>query len=95
VQHPRTADLEALLRALQAGGVRFLGPLDVLCRLHDDRGYDELVSRSREIVDDELRLRVLDLDALIEIKAATGRVKDQLVVPLLMALRDRSPGESS
>ncbi len=160
MQHPRTADLEALLRALLIGGVRFivvggaaavihgapittqdldivpdqtvdnlarllevletlgarfrpwradrdlaptanhlagtgqlnlttrLGPLDVLCRLHDARGYAELVSRSREIEDADLRLRVIDLDLLIEIKAATGRAKDQLVVPILRALRD-------
>ena len=70
------------------------GPLDVLCRLHDQRGYDELLSRSREVVDADLRVRVLDLDALIEIKQSTGRARDQMVVPILMALRD-SQGNGS
>lgn len=65
------------------------GPLDVLCRLHDTRGYDELLPHSHVIADGELRVRVVDLDTLIEIKQSTGRVRDALVVPLLMALRDR------
>lgn len=160
VPHPPTADLEALLRALLGGGVRFIvvggaaavihgapittqdlvivpeqapdnlarlltvleelgarfrpwkpdrdlaptvehlagrgqlllttcvGPLDVLCRIHDGRGYAELAGRSREIHDQDLHLQVLDLDALIEIKSGTGRTKDQIVVPILLALRD-------
>ena len=35
-----------------------------------------------------MRLQVLDLDTLIEVKAETGRAKDQLLVPVLLALRD-------
>jgi hypothetical protein len=65
------------------------GPLDILLRLHDARGYDDLVAHTREIVDDDLRVRVIDLDTLIEIKKSTGRARDALVVPLLMAIRDR------
>jgi hypothetical protein len=64
-----------------------VGPLDVLCRIHDGRGYAELAERSREVRDEDLQLHVLDLDALIEIKAGTGRAKDQIVVPILLALR--------
>jgi len=64
-----------------------LGPLDVLCRLHDQRGYEELFAHSREIVDGDLRVRVIDLDTLIEIKRSTGRARDQMVVPILLALR--------
>ena len=37
--------------------------------------------------DGSLKLQVLDLETLIEIKSATGRVRDRMVVPLLMALR--------
>lgn len=66
-----------------------LGPLDVLLRLHDARGYDELLGHSIEVVDEELRTRVVDLDTLIEIKRSTGRARDALVVPLLMALKKR------
>ena len=65
-----------------------LGPLDVLCRLHDHRGYDELFAHSREVVDGDLRVRVLDLDTLITIKQSTGRARDAMVVPILIALRD-------
>jgi len=64
-----------------------LGPLDILLRLHDARGYDELLAHSQEIVDHSLRFRVIDLDTLIEIKRSTGRAKDALVLPLLLAIR--------
>ena len=63
------------------------GPLDLLCRLHDGRGYDDLLSHSEELSDGTLRLRVLDLAPLIDIKSASGRTRDQLTVPLLLALR--------
>ena len=35
------------------------------------------------------RLRVLDLETLIEVKAAANRPKDRLVLPVLLALRER------
>jgi hypothetical protein len=63
-----------------------LGPLDVLCRLHDGRGYEDLAPRSVTIEAGDLRLRVLDLPTLIEVKSTTGRVRDRMVVPLLLAL---------
>ena len=65
------------------------GPLDVLLRLHDSRGYDELIAHTVEIVEDDLRTTVIDLDTLIEIKRSTGRARDALVVPLLLALKAR------
>lgn len=65
------------------------GPLDVLLRLHDARGYDELLPHSREIADASLRVRVVDLETLIAIKRSTGRARDALALPLLLALRDR------
>jgi len=64
------------------------GPLDVLCRLHDGRGYEELVEHSELIEDEGLRVRILDLATLIQIKASTGRVKDRLTVPILLALAE-------
>ncbi|MCE9576159.1 MAG: hypothetical protein K8W52_23625 [Deltaproteobacteria bacterium] len=70
-----------------------LGPLDILLRLHDARAYAELLPRSREIVDGDLAVRVIDLDALIEIKRSTGRARDAMVVPLLIAIRDRATSE--
>jgi hypothetical protein len=65
-----------------------LGPLDILCTLHDGRGYDELVGHTRSITDEGLAMRVIDLDTLIEIKRSTGRPRDALVIPILEALRD-------
>jgi hypothetical protein len=33
-------------------------------------------------------IRVLDLETLIAVKAAAGRARDKLVLPILLALRD-------
>jgi hypothetical protein len=65
-----------------------LGPIDPLCRLHDGRGYDELAPHTTLFEDGTMCLRVLDLDTLIEVKSGTGRAKDQLLVPVLLALRE-------
>jgi hypothetical protein len=61
----------------------------VLCTLHDQRGYAELISHTQEVVDGDLHVHVIDLDTLIDIKRSTGRARDQLVLPLLLSLRDR------
>lgn len=66
-----------------------LGPLDVLCQLHDGRGYEELEDHSLVISDSDLSFRVLDLPTLVEVKAGTGRAKDRLAVPILLALLER------
>ena len=72
-----------------------LGPLDILCRLHDGRGFEELKSSTVLLDTDGLALRVLDLPTLIEVKQSTGRARDRMVVPLLLALlRERSGAES-
>jgi hypothetical protein len=68
-----------------------LGPLDPLCVLHDGRGYDELLPHSQILTDGSSEIRVLDLETLIGVKAATGRARDKLVLPILIALRDRLP----
>ena len=65
------------------------GPLDVLCQLHDGRGFDELVEHSVLIEDEGLTVRILDLRTLIEVKASTGRAKDRLTVPVLIAMLER------
>ena len=58
----------------------------MLARLHDGRDYEDLAPRSVLMESDELRLRVIDLPTLIEIKQSTGRVRDRMVVPVLIAL---------
>ncbi len=67
-----------------------LGPLDVLSLLHDQRGYDELIARTELLTDGASQIRVVDLDTLIEIKSEANRAKDRLILPILLALRDRS-----
>jgi len=71
------------------------GPLDVLCRLHDGRDYAELAPSTVIMSDGTWHLRVLDLPTLIQIKSTTGRARDRLVVPILLALqreREREKG---
>ncbi len=54
------------------------------------------LSADTEIVrDGSIELRVLTLEKLIEVKAATGRDKDRLALPLLVATlqeREKSAG---
>jgi len=66
------------------------GPLDLLCRLHDGRGYDELLPHTELMTDGSMMLRVIDLPTLISIKASTGRARDRMVVPILRALLEES-----
>ena len=47
-----------------------LGPLDVLRRLHDGRGYAELLPGSVEMHDETRTIRVLSLADLIAIEKA-------------------------
>lgn len=94
VRQPGTRRLQPTAADLVAGeqlnlSTR-LGPLDPLGKLHDGRGFDELLPHSESMEDGRLRIRVIDLPTLVEIKASAGRAKDKLVLPLLLArLRDR------
>jgi hypothetical protein len=84
-------DLPVTLEHLRGTGQLLLstnlGPLDILCRLHDGRGHGDLTAS--ELGAPDLRVKVLDLDALIAIKRSTGRAKDQAMVPLLLAVQAR------
>lgn len=60
------------------------GPLDLLGTAGAGRGYSELLPRSTELpLTGGLRVRLLDLDALIELKTETGRDKDKAVLAIL------------
>jgi hypothetical protein len=72
------------------------GPLDVLGSVTTGQTYFDLVARTEEFVlEPGLAVRVLSLDALIELKEATNREKDRLVLPVLRRtleeLRKRKP----
>lgn len=60
-----------------------LGPLDVLGAIEGGRDYDALLPLSRQIDLSGHLIRVLGLEAIIELKRGSTRVKDQLVVPVL------------
>ena len=66
------------------------GPLDILWRLHDGRGYGDLVGRSCVLTEEELRVRVIGLDDLIAVKRAIGRPQDRAALPYLQAIRRRT-----
>jgi hypothetical protein len=75
---------------LEAGGqlqlTTRLGPLDLLTSLHDGRTFDDLIASSVSMKEGDWTLEVIDLPTLIAIKRSTGRVRDRLMVPLLLAL---------
>lgn len=62
-----------------------LGPLDVLCEVGADLGYEELIADTERIAVAGLELKVLGLPKLIEVKSAAGRPKDRLAIPVLIA----------
>ena len=90
IREPGTRHLRPSLELLSAGGqVQLrtrLGPLDVLSQLHDGQRYEDLLPRSELIGDAARRVRVVDLETLISIKAAAGRAKDRIVLPMLLRL---------
>lgn len=72
---------------LAAGGHNLLdtrhGPLDVLGRIGAGRTYEDLLARSHEVEVAGARIRVLDLDAVIETKEQAGRAKDRATLDIL------------
>lgn len=76
---PRASDLEFTGHHLLS--TRF-GPLDVLGSVAGGRTYDDLVARSpvRDL-GQGLRVHVLELEVLVEIKESLGREKDRAQLP--------------
>ena len=66
-----------------------LGPLDCLGTLIGGRGFEELASRSESFKDEGAEFLVVDLPTLIELKTKTGRAKDRLMLPVLIALAEK------
>jgi hypothetical protein len=60
------------------------GPLDLLGTLSAGRGYEELLAHTVELeIGNGVRLRLLDLPTLIQIKEETARDRDKAVLPIL------------
>jgi hypothetical protein len=67
------------------------GPLDVLGEIGAHRDHAALSPRSRDVeVGEGLKVRVLDLDALIETKTEAGRAKDLATLPTLSRTLEES-----
>ena len=54
----------------------------------DGRGFEELLSHSESFADEGAEFRVVDLSTLIDLKTKTGRAKDLLMLPVLVALAE-------
>jgi hypothetical protein len=68
---------EPALFATPFGSVDFIGELL-------GRGFEQLLPHTVELVlGDGLKIRILDLETLIEVKEGAGRPKDLLVLPIL------------
>jgi len=87
--------LQESLRRGAGGQLRFRtdqGPLDVLWRLHDGRGYADLLETSIVVSDDERQARVIGLEDLIGVKERAGRPQDRDDVRYLKRIRDSGRG---
>ena len=71
------------------------GPLDLLGTIGAGHSYGDLLQHSDEIKIGNLRLRVLSLEKLIEVKEETGFEKDKAILPVLrQTLLERRRGEN-
>lgn len=85
---PGGGNLRPTLSHLASAGHQLLmteaGPLDLLGTIGKGHGYDDLVLETIELdAGKELRVRVLDLPALIRIKDETAQEKDRAQLAIL------------
>ena len=80
-------DEETILRGLNFTLETDLGDLDLLGEIAGGGGYDDLRTHSIEFEAFGLRLLCLDLDTLIRVKQAAGRVRDLEAVAELRIIR--------
>ena len=65
------------------------GPLDLLGEIAGGGTYEDLLPHSKEVAAFGVKLRLLDLDKLIVVKRAAGRVKDYEALAELQGILDR------
>jgi len=71
-----------------------IGDVDVIFAPPGVAGYEQLVEQATDVdVGDGMIARVASLDDLIAMKEAANRPKDQLILPILRWLRDRSASD--
>lgn len=59
--------------------------LDVLCEIEEQSGYEEILGDTESVPFHGKAIHVLGLRRLIQAKAAAGRPKDHMVIPILVA----------
>ena len=59
------------------------GPLDILAVIEKGHGYEELVPNSAEIEFRGYKIRVMNLETMIELKRGSGHPKDLWRLPIL------------
>ena len=70
------------------------GPLDILGAIGAGRSYEDLLPLCHDLAVGDLTIRVLSLEALIQIKEEVGQSKDRAVLEILReTLRESSKGE--
>lgn len=84
---------------LQSEGHQLLvtdsGPLDILGVIGSGRSYDDLLPLTQELELGELRIHVLSLPALIQIKEEVGHPKDRAILEILReTLRESESSET-
>jgi predicted nucleotidyltransferase len=70
------------------------GPLDLLGTIGIGHGYEDLLQHTVELEAGGLRLRILDLETLIEVKKETIRDKDKVVIPILQRTLEEKRNQS-
>ena len=70
------------------------GPLDLLGTIGADLGYEELIPRSTEmLIAEGVRVRILNLETLIEVKEELNGEKDRAMLPLLRRTLEENKGK--
>ena len=68
------------------------GPLDVLGSAGAQRNYPELIEMAEVFELGDLRIHVLNLETLIQLKEETGQAKDQVVLEILRTVLKEKGG---
>ena len=69
-----------------------LGPMDLLCELELDQGFEQLEPFTTRFSYGDISISVVELPKLIELKKMTGRAKDRLMLPILVSIAKRNEG---
>ncbi len=85
---PFRFDAETLHLGLNFTLTTTLGPLDLLGEVTGGGGYDQLIGRTITVSLFGIDCRCLDLETLIAVKRAAGRVKDLEAIAELESIRD-------